>query len=165
MIIYVVTVKLISDNSWEFLRILGNLSMFLFRRIADPRIKKETISCSRIAENLPSILSLFLFQNDPKNSREFSGMLVQINAREFSGNSREWFSGILEKSQDLHEKFLTGVPNAESEDYSVGIESTRHCSGVSAGFLTVENRSQLRYCKTAKDIYGRSLHVWVFPRI
>ena len=91
VIIYVVTVKLISDNSWEFLRILGNLSMFLFRRIADPRIKKETISCSRIAENLPSILSLFLFQNNPKNSRVLSGMLVQINARECSGNSQGIF--------------------------------------------------------------------------
>lgn len=40
-------------------------------------------------------------------SWKFSGMLWQINAKEFSRNYRQWFSGILEKSQDFREKFRT----------------------------------------------------------
>ena len=40
-------------------------------------------------------------------SWKFSGMLAQINAKEFSRNYRQWFSRILEKSQDIGEKFRT----------------------------------------------------------
>ena len=34
-------------------------------------------------------------------------MLAQINAEGFFRNYRQWFSGILEKSQDFREKFRT----------------------------------------------------------
>ena len=40
-------------------------------------------------------------------SWEFSGMLAQINAKEFSRNYWQWLSRILEKSQDFGEKFRT----------------------------------------------------------
>ena len=40
-------------------------------------------------------------------SWKFSGMLAQINAKGFFRNYRQWFSEILEKSQDFREKFRT----------------------------------------------------------
>ena len=52
----------------------------------------------------PRIFSLFLFQYYPENSGEFSGMLVQINAKEFSGTYQDFlekFRTDLER-RDLH---------------------------------------------------------------
>ena len=111
-ILYVVMVKLISDNSWESLRILsGTCRGFCSRELPRiPRIKKETSSFSGIPENSQEFLACIIYNNNniiynPENSHEcwckltrknfpgirsleFPGMILG-NDREIPGFSRE----------------------------------------------------------------------------
>ena len=94
-------VKLISDNSWEFLRILsgtcrGSCSRELPRI---PRIKKETISFSGIPENSQEFLACIICNNNnnniiynPENSHECWCKLTRNN---FPGIRSLEFPGVI----------------------------------------------------------------------
>ena len=73
------------------------------------------------------------FVSVPIYSRD-SGMLVQISAgKNISGNSRTFFSGVLEKSQDFLQKFRTKIISAfenmspGSESYNFGQNCWENC--------------------------------------